>query len=114
MRKRKLRQLKEVKKQIIKRIKKKHRQQTKELRKLKRGKKKTQVEGKMGELERQGYKMFELRSGMKISKKGMNEQMNNWKNKGYNMPFSNYLYKTPYVLFWRGVFYVVVDTTIVK
>ena len=84
-REKKLRELGKKSKSVIKEIKEKQKAQREEIKKLKKVGRKDLIKAKLEQWEKQGYEMFELRSGINVSKKDIKEQMGEWKKQGYNM-----------------------------
>lgn len=81
-----LKKLEKAKKRVIKRIRKKQEKQKKELRNLRRGKKKkSEIQKKMEDWKKQGYKMEESSEEMSLPKKEINKQVKNWKKQGYKI-----------------------------
>lgn len=88
--KKKIKELRKIKKKVIKEIKFKQKKQRKELKKLKKQGKKDEMKRKLGLWKREGFRMFETKNEMKkISKKGINKKIEDWKKSGYNLDFLN-------------------------
>ncbi|MBU2104579.1 MAG: hypothetical protein KKF67_02285, partial [Nanoarchaeota archaeon] len=87
-RKKKIRKLAKTKKNIIKKIKLKQRAQRKEFEKLKKQGKKSEMEKRLIEWKKRGYKIFETKNEIKkVSKQGMKRHMKDIAKKGYKVGF---------------------------
>lgn len=83
--KKKVKELKKAKKRIVKNIKIKQRKQRKELKKLKKENKKNEIEKRMNDWKKEGYKMFETEKEInKISDKNINKQIKELKKQGFD------------------------------
>lgn len=81
--KQELERLRKTKEVIVTEIKKKQKKQRKSFKKLKRKNKKTDMEKKVSDWKKQGYKMQEASREMKLSKGDVNKKMDEWKRQGY-------------------------------
>ncbi len=85
---RRLLELDKAKKRIIKKIKKKQKVQRRKIKELKKKKQKPKAKLQLQKWKQEGYKMFDAESEMrKITKKGMEKQVKDFKKKGYATGF---------------------------